>query len=175
MVIAGVIPFLFLAGERRAIYRRRPEVRRDTAATEERDRSFDCWQRDWEAESRGRWTFRLIPTVRPWVERQHGEVDFFVTQFLSGHGYYRAYLHRMGKVADSDCLYCPGIADTAEHTFFECDRWHVQRAHLSAEIGAVATPDNIVGAMLQGEGNWDCVRHFAQAILRAKKVDLDRP
>ena len=103
------------------------------------------------------------------------QVDFFVTQFLSGHGYYLAYLHRMGKVADSDCLYCPGIADTAEHTFFECDRWNVQRAYHSSEIGVVfATPENIVGAMLQGEGDWDRVRHFAHAILRANTVNLDR-
>lgn len=174
MVIAGVIPIYHLARERQAIYRRRPEVGRESAAAEERDRSFDCWQREWDAESRGRWTAGLIPSIRPWVERQHGEVDYFVTQLLSGHGYFRAYLHRMGKVPSSDCLYCPGIPDTADHTFFNCERWHVRRASLSFEIGVVVTPDNIVGAMLQGEGTWNCVKRFAEGLLRAKKVDLDQ-
>ncbi|XP_054283423.1 uncharacterized protein LOC129000486 [Macrosteles quadrilineatus] len=74
MVIASVIPVFHLARERQAIYRRRPEVDRETAAREERNRSFDRWQREWEAESRGRWTARLIPSIRLWVEREHGEV-----------------------------------------------------------------------------------------------------
>jgi hypothetical protein len=105
-------------------------VGRETATKEERDRSLDCWQREREAESRGRWTFRL-PDIRPWVERQHGEVGYFLTQFLSGHGYFTAYLHRMGKVASSDCLYCPGTADQAEHIF------------LSATNGKSAEPPSL--------------------------------
>ena len=174
MVIAGVLPIHHLARERQVIYRRKAEGR-DIVAREERDRSFERWQREWEAESRGRWTFTLIPDVRTWVERQHGEVDYYLTQLLSGHGYFKAYLHKIGKVASPACLYCPGVTDTARHTFFDCNRWHARRASLFAEIGVDETPENIVGAMLQGEDNWNCVKHYVQSLLRAKKVDLDRP
>lgn len=34
------------------------------------------------------------------VERDHGEVNYYIGQFLSGHGYFNAYLARMGKVED---------------------------------------------------------------------------
>ncbi|KAG8282121.1 hypothetical protein J6590_043666 [Homalodisca vitripennis] len=53
MVIAGINPIYHFARVKQAIYLRGTEVDRDTAAKEERDRSFDRWQRDWEAESRG--------------------------------------------------------------------------------------------------------------------------
>ncbi|KAH0558423.1 hypothetical protein KQX54_000103, partial [Cotesia glomerata] len=29
----------------------------------------------------------------------------------------------MGIRNDPYCVYCPGVADTAEHTFFDCQRW----------------------------------------------------
>ena len=32
------------------------------------------------------------------VERQHGEINYHLTQFLSGHGNFNACLHGMGKV-----------------------------------------------------------------------------
>ncbi|XP_062542083.1 uncharacterized protein LOC134210074 [Armigeres subalbatus] len=34
----------------------------------------------------GRWTHRLIPNLSTWMNRKHGEVNFHLTQFLSGHG-----------------------------------------------------------------------------------------
>lgn len=173
MVIAGVVPVHLLARERQAIYRRMSEVGRDTAAAEERERTFRDWQNSWDAETRGRWTARLIPQVRLWTERKHGEVGYYVTQFLSGHGYFCQYLQRMGKTASPDCLYCPGAADNAEHTFFACARWHARRQQLVSEIG-MFSPNTITGIMLRGEDTWNSVARFVEALLISKKADLDR-
>ncbi|GBP14366.1 hypothetical protein EVAR_98823_1 [Eumeta japonica] len=46
-----------------------------------------CWKK-------GRWTHRLIPQIDFWLNRNHGEVNYYLTQMLSGHGCFRAYLHR---------------------------------------------------------------------------------
>lgn len=173
LVIAGVIPIALLAQERRAVYLRKAEVGKKTAGDEERRRTLDRWQTSWEQDTRGRWTARLITQVGPWIERRHGEIDYYLTQLLSGHGYFRSYLYRMGKSASMDCLYCPGVPDDAEHTFFDCDRWTPMRRSLEMDIG-VFTPDNVVGVMLQTEDNWRNVAHYTQRILQAKKVDLDQ-
>lgn len=88
------------------------------------------------------------------------------------------FLHREGKAARSDCLYRPSVADTAIHTFFR-GTWHVHRASLIPEIGIDITPESIVGAMLRGKVTWSCVkesiRKYAETILQATKVNLDRP
>jgi len=40
---------------------------------------------EWEAFAKGRWTHRLIPWIDCWGNCNHGEVDFYLTQMLSGH------------------------------------------------------------------------------------------
>ena len=41
-----------------------------------------------------------------WVDRLHGEVDYYLTQFLTGHGYFCPYLRRMGKMEDPSACTC---------------------------------------------------------------------
>lgn len=172
LVIAGVIPIALLARERQAIFRRKAEANTETVKAEERARTLQKWQEEWDGEMRGRWTKRLIGQVAPWLERRKGEVDYYLTQFLTGHGYFRAYLFRMGKVGSAECIYCPGMHDDAEHTFFICDRWARERQELVQEAG-LFSPDTVVGRMLEDKAVWDRFSHYAQIILRRKKVDLD--
>jgi hypothetical protein len=173
LVIAGCIPIHLVAQERKAIYHRKREVGRKVASVEERSLTMETWQRAWENEQKGRWTARVIALVGPWTERRHGEVGYYLTQFLSGHGYFRSYLWRMRKVTSAECLYCPGSTDDAEHTFFACDAWEEQRAALEAEVG-IWSPETAVEIMLQGEKEWSLVAHFVEEILKVKKGDMDR-
>ena len=56
-----------------------------------------------------------MPDIRPWIDRKFGEVNYYVTQLLSGHGYFIKYLHRMGKTPSPYYLYEEGeIIDDAE-------------------------------------------------------------
>uniref|UniRef100_A0A1B6J232 Reverse transcriptase zinc-binding domain-containing protein n=1 Tax=Homalodisca liturata TaxID=320908 RepID=A0A1B6J232_9HEMI len=173
LVVAGVIPVKLLAGERKAIYQRQGEIGKDAARSEERARTFQQWQHSWEHETRGRWTARLIEQVQPCVERQHGEMDYYLTQFLTGHGYFKSYLNRMGKTGSPDCIYCPGVPDDAEHTFFRCPRWETPRLEATRKLG-VFSVDTICEKIMEDEGNWDCLSQFVRGILLGKKPDLDR-
>ncbi|CAD6204036.1 GSCOCG00012674001-RA-CDS [Cotesia congregata] len=125
LVISGVTPIDLLGHERKRIWdaRRAGEGPLKDVRTREREETFALWQERWETGETGRWTYRLIGQIRDWVLRDCGEVDYYLTQFLAGHGQFNAYLHRMGIRNDPYCFYCPGVADSAEHTFFDCQRW----------------------------------------------------
>lgn len=173
LVIAGVIPIDLLASERKQIHDLREEHQPELAREAARKESLRHWGERWRSETRGRWTARLIRDLAPWIDRSHGVVNYYLTQFLTGHGYFNSYLHRMGKVEDPACIYGDAELDTAHHTFFECERWGAERRQLEAEIGEV-TPDNIVGLMLTEKDRWLGVRTFVENVLRKKKKDLDQ-
>lgn len=167
LVIAGVIPIGLLAIERKAIYGRRAETERKSLVREERARTISKWQESWSRESTGRWTARLVPQIEPWISRKHGEVNYYVTQFLSGHGCFRAYLHKVGRVETPECLYCGNGRDDAEHVLFHCARWAAGRASVENVVGRL-TPENIVPLMLGVEATWCLIAEFVDNTLRTK-------
>ena len=71
-----------LALERKYIYDSVDE--REVARSD----SMNAWQDRWKKGQTGRCTHRLIPDLQAWIGRQHGEADFYLTQFLTGHGYF---------------------------------------------------------------------------------------
>lgn len=162
-----------------------------------RVRLMEDWQCRWSAGTKGAWTRRLIPVIRPWIERSHGASNHWWTQVLTGHGCFMSYLARIGKARSGDCLHCQGGADgrttglldsrtdqrtdefcdgrdertedTAEHTLFQCPRWAVERACLQEKMGAEQlSPDTLVPAMLADERTWLAACRFSEAVLRAK-------
>jgi len=58
-----------LAGEQ-ADHSTKTEVKRRA-----RMQSVDNWQAAWDNSSKGRWTHQLIPSIEPWVNRKHGQVN----------------------------------------------------------------------------------------------------
>lgn len=175
LVISATIPIDLLAEERKELWRIRRQIQRtnrETRTREARAQTMQRWQDRWNSESRGRWTARLITDLDKWVNRKHGEINYFVTQMLSGHGYFLQYLHRMGKVDRAVCIYGDNCVDDAEHTFFRCERWRIERQSVE-EIAGEISPENIVNLMLENEDTWKYVATFVERVLRDKKRDLD--
>ena len=85
-----------------------------------REKSVVKWQRDWGTSEKGRWTHRVIPVLSTWLNRKHGEVTFCLTQFQSGHGCFRLYLHRFVHAVIPVCPECEVVEETPEHVVFEC-------------------------------------------------------
>lgn len=172
LVIAGVIPIDLLAQERRFVYQTKVDLGLLPARRTARTNTILAWQQRWEQETRGRWTARLISQLDTWLDRREGEVNYYLTQLLSGHGLFRAYLYKMGKVDGPGCVLCGSPLDDARHTFFECERWSVERSGLQQALGVV-TPDNIVRLMLRGIEEWAKVAVFAETVIRRKRHILD--
>lgn len=121
-VIAGIAPLDLLAKERKQMYEKRkhPNSTSDENITAE-------WQNRWDRSSKVRWTLRLIPVIVRWTARRHGEVNFHLTQALSGHECFAEYLNRFGKLESSEWWYCEHHSDDAYHTVFMCYAWHARR------------------------------------------------
>lgn len=165
-VIAGIVPIDLRIIEAKRIRDRMCSKR------EARERSLSEWQTRWDVSTKGRWTHRLIPNIKRWLERrkQAGQVNYYLTQILSGHGDFRSYLYKMHRAEDDRCVYC-SETDTAEHVFFECPRWNAPRRRLEMLVDEKITPDNLVEIMLRDHGNWRSVQSCAEEILKDKEKD----
>lgn len=126
LVIAGIIiPVEHVAIERERLYRTEESgIQRTT----ERSSTLARWQRAWQSASGRGWTRKLIPNIREWIGRNHEEVNYYMTQFLSGHGCFKAYLIRFKIVEDDACTYWENAADDAEHAVLLCLKWARERA-----------------------------------------------
>lgn len=105
------------------------------------------------------------------MERRHGHLTYYLTQFLSGHGCFNKYLWRFKKRREAKCIYCLYPNDDAEHTFFECERWHRQRRALELGVGEEIKPENVVDIMLKNRTMWDIVAKYVMDIICTKEED----
>lgn len=173
LIIASMIPIDIHAQERRKIWKLKLSEAGPSEIEAAKEETLALWQARWSTSTKGRWTATLIPNIRIWLNRNHGEVNYYLTQMISGHGYFRKYLHRMGKCDMPFCLYEETeVIDDAAHTFFTCTRWVNARHQLEINIGRITT-DNLIEKMIESEEQWQNVATYCERILRAKKTDLD--
>lgn len=169
-MIAGIPPIELLARERKDTY----EAGADPEAIKEAKASLEHeWQRNWQETEKGQWTRLLIPNIAIWVNRQHGEVNFHLTQILTGHGCFRDYLYNMGKDTDDGCEYCERL-DSVAHTMFECPNWQEPRERLTQSLEEPLGPRNMVTYMLRSQREWDNVAELAKIILSKKEEEERR-
>lgn len=149
-VLAGMMPIDILVEEISRVYSKRNQLPRaewKAMKEEERDVSIARWQTRWDATTKGRWTHRLIPNLETWLNRKQGECGYQLTQFLTGHGGYRKYLHRFGHDNSPLCPNCPEEEEDTEHAIFYCRRFEEERT-------AQVPPGDVVEYMMQSEQNW---------------------
>ncbi|CAB0035441.1 unnamed protein product [Trichogramma brassicae] len=115
-VLAGIPPLALLADERTRLY----GCRREDAKEEERLVTLSKWQEAWDHSTKARWTHRLIPNIRVWIERRHGEFNYHLTQLLTGHGFFKHHSRRYDHNRGAQCLVCPSSIGNAEHVFYHC-------------------------------------------------------
>lgn len=163
-VIAEMIPISLLLEEDRECY-----TDRHTRGVRERERADTIrkWQHQWDQATTGRWTHRLIPSLSMWIRRPYGEVNFHLTQFLSGHGCFRQYLHRFGHTSSASCPECSNTKETAEHIFFACPRFGLEREEMKAILGEDVNVDNVIQRMCNDADKWNAVNRIVTQIMSA--------
>ena len=112
-VLSGVPPIRLLALEWKEIrdeeevYRLRQghlsEEERDIIRVKARETLFKRWQEEWDSSKDGRWTHKLIPNINEWVLREHGSMEYRLTQGLGGHRCFGKYLAKRGHRPNSNC------------------------------------------------------------------------
>lgn len=137
---------------------------------EERKATLDMWQQQWAQglNNNARWTRSVLRSVRDWTNRKHGEVDYHLTQALTGHGCFGEYLFRIKKAASPSCT-CGERVDDAEHTLFACPILNLRRIHMELQIGHSIGKPNLVETMLHSREHWKCVHSFIKDVLILKE------
>ncbi|KAJ8977861.1 hypothetical protein NQ317_004769 [Molorchus minor] len=169
-VTTGIPPISLLVEERYRLYHTE-DAQQQTVKNREREITLNQWQERWEEHTgTAAWTKVLIQDIRPWVRCNHRTLDFYITQFLTGHGSFKYYTKRMGITQDDACSYC-GLIDTAEHTVLNCGRWSDWREELEEELGSVINKENISDIMIANGRNWAKVSRFVKKVLQKKKEE----
>lgn len=144
------------------------------------------WQRKWDKGNAGRWTHTCIPKIEPWIDRKHGQLNFYMTQVLTGHGVFNFFRKRIGKTADDSCWFHPGVTDTPEHTVICCDEWQEPRSRLARKLEVPEEEfrmEKIMEAILESEAKWNAMADFCKEVMKEKeemervreKENLDNP
>lgn len=169
LVIAGMLPIDIMAEEMARIYSRRIIDKQAMKAIkdEERATSMTKWQDRWNNTEKGRWTYTLIPSITTWVNREHGDCGYHLTQFLSGHGGYRKYLHRFGHDDSPMCPSCDAEEDT-EHAVFYCERFYNWRTDFP-------DPSNVISFMLVSKDGWQTITNIVTNIQKElRRIEGER-
>ena len=111
-VLSGVPPIRLLALEQKEIWVEEEEYRlrqghlseeeRNIIRARARETLFKRWQKEWDSSKDGRWTHKLIPKIKEWVLREHGSMEYRLTQGLGGHGCFSGYLVKRGHRPNSN-------------------------------------------------------------------------
>lgn len=99
-------------------------------------------------------------------------LDYYLTQLLTGHSCFRAYLYCFAIDFFPECPACR-LSDTAEHVFFTCDRFEEERRKFNRDIGEIFTLDNLIAATFASLENWNAAGLYAAAII-SRLRDLKR-
>lgn len=132
----------------------------------------DNWLQHFDEFMPGARTRRAIcPNLKLWRRRIHEGLTFRMTQILTGHGCFAAYLHRIQKMDTNLYAHCDrGLVDT-EHTLMKCPAWSVERSELLAIMGQDLSLSNIVSKMVRSMETWRAFSLFCERVIRTKEEE----
>ncbi|KAJ8967336.1 hypothetical protein NQ317_007981 [Molorchus minor] len=87
------------------------------------------------------------------LDCRHRQVDYYLAQFLTGHGSFGQYLKRIGKIEDQRCRYCGAEEDTPRHTVMECNRFATVREAVWEEL-EIEDEADLLRKMMASKDNW---------------------
>lgn len=151
LVLAGMLPIAIVARTRRAAF-----IGQGKATA--RDLG-DMWQNRWKDYSC--WTRTMIPDVRVWITRKHGEVGSALTEVLSGQGHFGTYLKTIKKRPSSNCRHCH-CPETLRHLLMNCPRFDRERT--AAGLQGECDLRTVTRTMLGSQQGWRRVERLAARI-----------
>lgn len=112
---------------------------KDEAAARKEDRAatLKTWQEWWMTAETGQRTRDMIPNIEEWLDWGPRTLTFRLAQYITGHGCYAEYLHRVRKIETPACWHCPHPTDTACHTVVECPQWQEERGRYESRWGTI--------------------------------------
>lgn len=128
------------------------------------------WQQKWEENEKNLWLHSLMLNITGWIERPHCSVGYDMTQCLTGHGCFQAFLTRIGKAESVKCYYCKEQG-TAEQTLFKCPGGAEARTQAEQRVGVAITKENMIDLMTRGAEEWEAVEDMTVTNMTQKEQD----
>jgi len=174
-VLAGILPLDLELEARAAVERLRTEEKEGKVAADmSRQRQVEAWasarhqwQARWRESTKGRWTERWFPSIETRLQRPWVRPDHYVSQLMTGHGDFKASLHRFSLANTSECE-CGAELDSAEHFIFECACFDQERQGLRSIMSV--WPCDLVDMTSTREA-YRAMREFARAALRKRMAE----
>lgn len=163
-IIAGIPPLDLLVQERLERYE-------GASSKDAKTEVIERWQERWRNSKDGRWTYRLIPEIKTWIERPFGEVDYFLTQALSGHGCFMDYLHGKKRSETDKCRYCKQTKDDVEHTLYSCPRWEGIRQIYKNDTGNDFNRETMMRSLTTSRKGWEQAYRIIRHIIEHKEIE----
>lgn len=110
----------------------------------------------------------IVINFEAWMERTQGGTNYYLTQLLTGHGCFNAYLQRIKKES-AMCGYCERFVDNTEHTLTECEEWNIERDALNIALDGPIDLDRITIALGSHEDKGKAINTFARRVMGKKK------
>lgn len=185
ILLARTPPWMLVARKYQRTYRKIKESKLEKTWSKEKEEEI---KKEEELEMLKGWKERIeredLPGPRlraaiascfeEWLARRHGGINFHLTQLLTGHGCFRAYLQRIKKVDSAMCIYCEKGIDNEEHTLVECEEWNRERDAMKIVLDSAINLENLVKAICYSQESWRGVNAFAQEVMVRKEEDEKR-
>ncbi|KAG5871742.1 hypothetical protein JTB14_013748 [Gonioctena quinquepunctata] len=111
------------------------------------------------------WTERPVKNVEDWTDCRHRRTEYFLTQFLTGHGTFGDYEVRLKNKK----WYCGNDEFPEQHTIYNCGRWERKRTALELDIGVRISLDDTIDLMINNIRNWNKIHSYVKAVLPTKQ------
>jgi len=118
---------------------------------------ISLWKVRWSATSKGSETRIAIPdigTSEGGSEKNYFEsvsvLPLYMTQALTGHGYFQQYLLQMGRAVSDNSHHCDTKSDIADYTLFECPFWSGNRDELGHYLSSTDLSEILYGSEFEG-------------------------
>ncbi|KAL0901152.1 hypothetical protein ABMA27_006464 [Loxostege sticticalis] len=100
----------------------------------------------------------------------NGRLSYRLTQVLTDHGCFWAFLCLIGREESPRCHHCDAEEDTAQHTLATCPAWARERDVLIAVVGRDLSLGAVVTRMVGSEEAWQAMRSFCETVISQKEA-----
>jgi hypothetical protein len=128
------------------------------------EKNMDEWNKRWAETGKGQQTKLFIKDVRERRKMKYFTTTFYVTQLISNHGKFMAYLARFNLSIDPNCDTC-GLTDDANHRLYECVKYRNEREEFKTKLSLRGVDFPIEQNVLINKRNYSDLCEYAEQIL----------
>lgn len=116
------------------------------------------------------WTLQgIVDNLNKWLDCKFNYSNYHLTQILTNHGSFYAFLFKNKKKNRENCLICQ-TKDNAQHVLFSCSLFDTERDNLKMILGEnLNNLGELIKKALEIKENWNALAHFANVVMREKE------